>query len=150
MTDEAIRELSTAHLLKGARFTDHSEDVVLETLAAQGIILAAAAAAEVIPQEQPGMKFDSAKNRLDLIYWPFVEGVGEVLTHGAVKYAPNNWQKVGNGLDRYFAAAMRHLIAYRRGELTDSDSGLPHLAHVATNVMFLQYLTSDGATDAGL
>lgn len=31
--------LSTAHLLKGARFTDHSEDVVLDALAAQGIEL---------------------------------------------------------------------------------------------------------------
>jgi hypothetical protein len=90
----------------------------------------------------PGLKYDAGKPRLDLVYWPHVEDVAKVLTAGAAKYKPNNWQKVENGVDRYFAAAMRHLIAYRSGELIDPETGLPHLAHAATNIMFLSYLTS--------
>lgn len=88
-----------------------------------------------------GMKFDGQKNRLDLIQWPFVADIGLVLTHGAAKYAPNNWQLVENGGDRYFAAAMRHLLAYRGGELIDPESGLSHLSHCATNLMFLDHLS---------
>ena len=88
-------------------------------------------------QKSQGMKNDQDKNRLDLIEPEFIEGVGEVLTFGAKKYEPNNWQKVENPEDRYYAAALRHLLAWRRGEKTDEESGLSHLKHVATNIMFL-------------
>lgn len=84
-----------------------------------------------------GRKDDQSKNRLDLIEPQFIEGVGEVLTFGAAKYEPNNWQNVENAEDRYYAAAMRHLLAWRRGETVDPESGLSHLKHVATNIMFL-------------
>jgi len=85
----------------------------------------------------PGHKNDQEKNRLDLIEPQFIEGVGEVLTFGAQKYEPNNWQKVEDAENRYYAAALRHLLAWRRGETTDEESGLSHLKHVATNIMFL-------------
>lgn len=86
-----------------------------------------------------GMKFDGDKVRMDLIDPNFVTGVGQVLTFGAKKYAPNNWQKVDNAEDRYYAAALRHLLAWRAGEKLDPESGLNHLKHVATNIMFLMY-----------
>ena len=84
-----------------------------------------------------GKKNDAGKNRLDLIEPEFIEAVGNVLTFGAEEYGPNNWQKVDGAEDRYYAAAMRHLMAYRKGEKIDPESKLPHLAHVATNMMFL-------------
>lgn len=84
-----------------------------------------------------GRKDDTGKNRLDLIEPEFIESVGKVLTFGASKYEPNNWQNVEDGKDRYYAAALRHLMAYRRGEVTDPESGLSHLEHVACNIMFL-------------
>ncbi len=84
-----------------------------------------------------GKKNDEDKNRLDLIEPGFIESVGKVLTFGAEKYEPNNWQKVENAEDRYYAAALRHLLAWRHGEKIDEESGLNHLAHVATNIMFL-------------
>lgn len=84
-----------------------------------------------------GRKDDQGKNRLDLIEPQFIEGVGEVLTFGANKYEPNNWQNVDDAEDRYYAAAMRHLLAWRKGETVDPESGLSHLKHVATNIMFL-------------
>lgn len=86
-----------------------------------------------------GQKDDKEKNRLDLIEPEFIEGVGKVLTFGANKYEPNNWQKVEDAEDRYYAAALRHLIAWRKGEKLDPESGLSHLDHVACNIMFLQH-----------
>lgn len=86
-----------------------------------------------------GQKDDKEKNRLDLIEPEFIEGVGKVLTFGANKYEPNNWQKVDDAEDRYYAAALRHLMAWRRGEKTDIESGISHLDHVACNIMFLQH-----------
>lgn len=90
-------------------------------------------------QESVGHKNDQEKNRLDLIEPEFIEGVGKVLTFGADKYEPNNWQKVDDAENRYYAAAMRHLMAWRKGEKTDPESGISHLFHVACNIMFLQY-----------
>ena len=86
-----------------------------------------------------GQKDDKEKNRLDLIEPEFIEGVGRVLTFGANKYEPNNWQKVEDAEDRYYAAALRHLMAWRKGEKTDPESGISHLYHVACNIMFLQH-----------
>ena len=66
--------------------------------------------------------------------------LAEVLTYGANKYAPNNWQLVDNGEVRYMDALFRHLEAFRSGETHDPESGIHHLAHVLTNVAFLHYL----------
>lgn len=92
----------------------------------------------VVPKDLfVGRKNDQGKNRLDLIEPQFIEGVGEVLTFGAAKYEPNTWQNVEDAEDRYYAAALRHLMAWRRGEVVDEESGLSHLKHAATNLMFL-------------
>ena len=90
-------------------------------------------------QGSVGHKDDQEKNRLDLIEPEFIESVGKVLTFGADKYEPNNWQKVEDAENRYYAAAMRHLMAWRKGEKTDPESGISHLGHVACNIMFLQH-----------
>lgn len=92
-----------------------------------------------------GLKFDAGKPRYDLLVWSHVEDIAKVLTMGAAKYQANNWQRVDDGADRYFAAAMRHLVAYRTGEMTDTESELPHLAHAAANLMFLSYLSTSEA-----
>ena len=94
----------------------------------------------------PGRKNDQGKNRLDLIEPQFIEGVGEVLTFGAQKYEPNNWQNVEDPEDRYYAAALRHLMAWRKGETTDEESGLSHLKHAATNLMFLLHFETEQET----
>jgi hypothetical protein len=88
-----------------------------------------------------GFKYDQGKLRYDLLPPQEIEQIVEVLTMGAAKYSDNSWQDVENGIDRYYAAAMRHLQSWRQGEVTDNESGLPHLAHVATNIVFLMHLT---------
>lgn len=87
--------------------------------------------------QKTGVKHDEHKNRLDLIEPEFIEGVGEVLTFGAEKYEPNSWQDVEDAENRYYAALFRHLMAYRKGEKKDPESGLSHLKHIACNAMFL-------------
>ena len=82
-----------------------------------------------------GMKFDDGKLRYDLTPAIAIEGIAAVLTYGAKKYKPNNWRSVDP--QRYVGAFERHWQAYMRGELVDSESGLPHLAHCMTNLAFL-------------
>lgn len=88
-----------------------------------------------------GLKFDADKLRYDLIpaYW--FERIADITTYGAKKYSANNWKLVENGIDRYYAAAIRHLIAYKSGEYIDEESGRTHLAHAAWNCLALITLT---------
>lgn len=89
------------------------------------------------------IKYDTGKLRFDLIDPFFEKEIAEVLTFGAAKYAPNNWQNLEDGIDRHYAALLRHLNAWRRGESIDDESGMPHLWHAATNMMFLCYHCRD-------
>lgn len=86
-------------------------------------------------------KHDQGKSRLDLIHWPLVLEMGHVLALGAEKYKVNSWQGVDDGVNRYFAAEMRHMLAFKSGQMRDPESQRSHLAHAATNLMFLHYLT---------
>ncbi len=82
-----------------------------------------------------GLKFDEGKLRLDLIPADAINAIGAVMTFGAQKYGANNWQ--GVEIERYEAALMRHLMAYKGGKALDPDSGLPHLYHVLCNAAFM-------------
>jgi hypothetical protein len=84
-----------------------------------------------------GEKFDSEKDRWDLLPMDAIEQVVKILTYGAKKYADNNWQKVEPFGDRYYAALMRHLVAHRMGEKVDPESGQLHIAHATCNAIFL-------------
>ncbi len=90
-------------------------------------------------KEMDGEKHDQGKARWDLLPWGPVRQIVAVLTFGAKKYAPHNWQKVDNPRERYFAALHRHLVAWREGELLDPETKLPHLAHAACCVLFLMW-----------
>lgn len=93
---------------------------------------------------EEGRKFDTGKLRWDLLPLDCIEEVVKILTFGAEKYEPNNWQLVENGEDRYFAALMRHLTASRLGQKIDNESGLSHMSHVMCNVVFLLWLEKHG------
>jgi hypothetical protein len=72
--------------------------------------------------------------------YPTVEAalidVSRVLEYGTRKYAPNNWRK-GIERERLQAAALRHWLAWRSGEVNDPESGLDHRAHCLCELMFL-------------
>lgn len=86
---------------------------------------------------QTGVKYDKDKDRWDLLPFAATEQVVKVLTHGAKKYAPENWRKVEGWRWRYLGAALRHVSAFALGERIDPESGLPHLAHACCCLMFM-------------
>lgn len=98
----------------------------------------------VAQPEVVGKKNDLGKLRFDLVDADFEEQLAKVITYGANKYAPDNWKKVEDPVNRYYAALRRHLAAWRKGEKVDPESGLNHLAHVAANVMFLMHFECPG------
>jgi hypothetical protein len=84
-----------------------------------------------------GRKDDRDKDRLDLFPPSALLAMARVLGYGASKYGDGNWRDVDRARDRYYAAAMRHMLAWRDGQLSDVESGLPHLAHAACSLVFL-------------
>ncbi len=85
-----------------------------------------------------GIKFDTGKPRCGLVINGFSRAMMDVCrvgTMGAEKYAPDNWQKLENGLERYTDAMYRHLLEESSGELYDRESGLLHASHAAWNAL---------------
>lgn len=81
-------------------------------------------------------KYDTGKLPYDLLPSDAVEDILSVLHFGAEKYAARNWE-LGMDWSRPFAALMRHMWAWWRGEDTDPESGLSHLAHAGCCILFL-------------
>ena len=83
-------------------------------------------------------KYDIGKPRHSLLPKGAIAEVIAVLEYGASKYGTDNWQQLPDFDVRYYDAMMRHVEAWwDNGELNASDSGLPHLAHIACNALFL-------------
>jgi len=85
------------------------------------------------------IKDDDAKPDLSLFPPVALLELGNVLDYGAKKYDRDNWRKVDDP-NRYVAAALRHILAYMRGEKNDPETGLQHLAHAACSCLFLAEL----------
>jgi hypothetical protein len=83
-----------------------------------------------------GVKLDSGKDPWDLLPLRALTEVVRALGHGARKYGRWNWRKVSRLQERYQAAAMRHVVSAQLGEVRDSESGLPHLAHAICCLLF--------------
>lgn len=83
-----------------------------------------------------GVKFDQGKLRMELLPPDALEALARILTDGAVKYNERNWEK-GMSWSRPYAALLRHLLAFWRGQDIDPESGHPHLWHVLCNAVFL-------------
>ena len=89
-------------------------------------------------EQFPGRKDDSDKLRYNLLPMDALDEVVKRFTHGAKKYAPDNWQKVDDAVERYSAALMRHYSAWRQGEQNDPEApGLTHIGAVAWNAIAL-------------
>lgn len=87
-------------------------------------------------KEEPGKKWDAEKVDYSLLPSEAIEEVLKIYMGGAKKYGRGNYLK-GISYSRVFSAAMRHLWAWWRGEETDQESGISHLAHACWNVLAL-------------
>ena len=83
------------------------------------------------------MKFDDGKALMAAIPPKALLEVGKVLEFGARKYERDSWRDVPDAKTRYTDALARHLYQSLSGELTDGESGLSHLAHLACNALFI-------------
>jgi len=81
-----------------------------------------------------GRKGDALKLRWDLLPWSAVEDVVRALTWGAYKYGDNNWYKV-RPKSRYLAAAIRHIVAWIKGDHFDKETGIPALGMAACDLL---------------
>lgn len=79
------------------------------------------------------------KLRWDLLPIETIENLVKVYSFGAEKYSENSWQNLPNFWERYKAAMLRHLCALEKGELIDSESGLPHTSHLMWNAVALDW-----------
>lgn len=75
----------------------------------------------------------AGKPRFSLIPSDALALVIEVLEFGARKHKAFGW--IEHDSMMYFDACHRHLAAWQSGEALD-ESGLPHLAHGAANLLF--------------
>lgn len=82
-------------------------------------------------------KADSGKAQLTLVPRRIIWDIARIRMYGTEKYHdPDNWKKVEP--ERYRDAAFRHFLAYLDDPFgVDSESGLPHLWHLACNIAFL-------------
>lgn len=97
---------------------------------------------EIINKQEA--KADAGKIRPTLVPPSLTMAVAAVREYGCRKYHdPDNWLQVDP--QRYRDALYRHWLSYLDGEDVDSESGLPHLWHLACNVAFL--IEMDGDTD---
>ena len=82
------------------------------------------------------IKNDGEKPPMELLPTLSLEEVAKVLGHGRAKYAAWNWAS-GFEWSRLIGAANRHLGAFQRGEDTDPETGLSHIAHLTCTSLFL-------------
>lgn len=90
-----------------------------------------------------GVKFDEDKPKFSLMKTDALLEMVAVLTYGAKKYSPDNWKHLPNAKQRYFDAANRHMWQWFGGEERDQESGLHHLAHAMSSLMFLIQMDID-------
>lgn len=84
-------------------------------------------------------KFDTGKPRTDLLGPTSILEMAAVLGFGAKKYSADNWKNCTEP-ERFLAASLRHILQYMNGEKVDSETGISHLAHAMTSLMFVREL----------
>ena len=83
-----------------------------------------------------GKKLDDGKLPYDLLPHDAITEIVKVLEFGKNKYSARNWEK-GMHWSRPYAALMRHMYAWWRGQNDDPETGLSHLAHAGCCLLFL-------------
>lgn len=86
-----------------------------------------------------GTKFDQDKNRMELYPAFSFEAVSLVFTYGAKKYGDFNWEK-GIPYLRLYGAVLRHLLAWRKGDNKDPETGYSHLWHAGAGINMLIWM----------
>lgn len=89
------------------------------------------------PDNNPKTAFGMAKTPLDLVPTELINHVAQAFANGAAKYGPYNWRTAKISSSVYYAAAMRHLMAWWEGEEKAADSGVHHLGHAGACIAMI-------------
>jgi hypothetical protein len=89
------------------------------------------------------MRFNTGKTRFDLIPQSWIRSLAQILTVGANKYEPRNWEK-GLSWSETLGSLHRHLDAWVSGEQYDKETKCHHLGHVAWNALALMTMQLRG------
>lgn len=81
------------------------------------------------------------KLRWELLPLEDVEDIVRVYTAGAKKYGPDQWQNLPDGIRRYKAALLRHLVEFDKGNEIDEETGCRHLAQVCWNAIAMLHIS---------
>lgn len=84
------------------------------------------------------LRYNQGKPKWSLVHYESLLPLVRVLEYGCQKYEPFNWQKSFETRE-LLDSLMRHVVAIMDGEVTDKESGLPHIGHVMANAMFYSY-----------
>jgi len=102
---------------------------------------------DLLPHEQEkaglGMRFNTGKTRFDLIPQSWIRSLAQILTVGAAKYEPRNWEK-GLSWSETLGSLHRHLDSWISGEQYDKETKCHHLGHVAWNALALMTMELRG------
>lgn len=79
--------------------------------------------------------FPEPKDPWHLLPTRALRAIVRVLGFGLTKHTANDWADVPKV--EHYAALMRHLMAWREGEMFDPESKHPHLAHVGARLLML-------------
>lgn len=101
-----------------------------------------------IPVGSEAKHLDTGKTALQyVLVFKGLDEVAKVGEFGAKKYGQFNY-KAGASYMRFLGSCTRHLAAFIRGEDTDAESGLSHLAHLVFDaLMLLDWLERKVGTD---
>lgn len=88
---------------------------------------------ELTELQTGALKHLSSKSMVELVPAEMIEALARPLTYGAKKYDAFNWEKGIPYLTSY-AAAMRHLLSWRKGVDIDDESGLRHIEQAMLNL----------------
>jgi hypothetical protein len=95
--------------------------------------------------------FESGKSRVDQIPPRALLQIGTIMGYGAKKYGDWNWAQYRSDWKwgQLIGSTLRHIYAWMKREDIDPESGYPHLAHAAANLMMLLELieTKNGTDD---
>lgn len=140
--DDALDNIANSEYIS-IRFADLEGCVMYVTLApcepCKDYALSKGILAKDIIVIESFVKHNKGKIRYDLLPTDALRVMAEVMTVGAQRYGKDNWKSCDD-IDVWLAALMRHLEAYRAGELIDCDSKNLHMAHVLVNAAFITYL----------
>lgn len=89
------------------------------------------------PIKREAMHMSKGKAPLADLPWLALVWVAKVIQYGAWKYARNDWWKGMKWVEEISNSLERHFAKWILGEDIDDESGLPHLAHLATDILYL-------------